>query len=304
MDSNNKYKMWMITILDNELSELENIFPSSMDLGVTFETLGNDFVFQKEVCPTTNREHWQCCLKTKIRKRQVTLLNDLTDLLNYDKSMITVDRIQGDWEQAVLYCSKNDSRKEDGRVYRFTNGSIPYEGNDIKFLSEKENRYAWQNYVFNKIFEDNARDIKDPDDRTIYWITDKQGKTGKSKFVKYCCFSNNSCTKISFGSASQLRSGLISCGQKKVYFIDIPRTLGTDDSINNILSAVEDLKNGFLTSNFYGNSSQLMMEPPHIIVFSNMDCPTEKLSSDRWVQLIIIGESMYTYIGDNVMKVE
>lgn len=290
MDSNNKYKFWMVTIFRHDVEEFRKEVPSSTDLGTTFEAICNDFVFQEEKCPSTDRRHWQCCLKTKIRKRQQTLLNDLTTLLNIDKKYIQVDRMQGDWEQAVLYCSKEDSRI--GTTYRFNSGSIPYSGNDINFLSERENRHSWQNFLFDEIFESDARSIKDPDDRTIYWITDNKGNSGKSKFVKYCCFTNNSCAKVSFGSASQLRSGLISTGQKSIYFIDIPRTLGNDDSINNILSAIEDLKNGFLTSNFYGNSTSLLMDPPHIIVFSNMDCPTEKLSSDRWRELCIINYEM------------
>lgn len=302
MEDSNKYSMWMVTIQEGETEFDSHHLPTSEEVGNSFETISDNFVFQKERCPSSGRDHWQCCLKTKIRKRQQTLLNDLVTLLDIKPTCVQIDRVQGTWEQAKEYCSKKDTRVSKD-TYKRENGAKVYEGSDIKFLSERENRYPWQNYVYDKIFEDNSSNIKDPDDRTIIWIQDSQGNTGKSKFVKYCCFSNNTCTKISFGSASQLRSGLISTGVKKVYFIDIPRTLGVDDSMNNILSAIEDLKNGFLTSNFYGNSSQLMMEPPHIIIFTNMECPQEKLSSDRWHIYNILQKDIYTLQNSQLVRV-
>jgi hypothetical protein len=36
---------------------------------------------------------------------------------------------------------------------------------------------------------------------------------------------------MTFGTTSQLKSAIISAGPKKVYLIDIPRTIGEGDSI-------------------------------------------------------------------------
>lgn len=85
-----------------------------------------------------------------------------------------------------------------------------------------------------------------------------------------------------YGTGAQLKSSLINEGVKKRYFLDLPKTPRTEDSLDNILSIIEDLKNGHLVSNRYGNQKQLMMDPPHIIVFTNADCPRKKLSLDRW----------------------
>jgi hypothetical protein len=71
---------------------------------------------------------------------------------------------------------------------------------------------------------------------------------------------------------------LISEGIKKLYFLDLPRTPGTEDSLDNILSIIEDLKNGHIVSNMYGHSKKLLMDPPHVIIFTNADCPRKKLS--------------------------
>jgi hypothetical protein len=88
--------------------------------------------------------------------------------------------------------------------------------------------------------------------------------------------------KISFGSSAQLRSALVGLGPKRVYFIDIPRTLGKDDSLASVINVVEELTLGFITSNMYGKHEKLMMDPPHVVMFSNSQCPEGLLSSDRW----------------------
>jgi len=50
---------------------------------------------------------------------------------------------------------------------------------------------------------------------------------------------------------------------------------------------VEDLKNGFLVSAMYGKNQTLMLDPPHIVVISNMECPEKMLSKDRWTRYLI-----------------
>jgi len=125
------------------------------------------------------------------------------------------------------------------------------------------------------------------DDRTIIWITDTLGNSGKSKFCKFVCHTNKCAVKIPFGTATQIRSAVISAGPKKVYFLDIPRTLGDDDSINSIISAVEDIKNGFVTSAMYGKFQTMTFDPPHIIIFSNDPCPVTMMSIDRWERYYI-----------------
>jgi hypothetical protein len=63
----------------------------------------------------------------------------------------------------------------------------------------------------------------------------------------------------------------------------MPRTTGKEDNLESMISAIEDLKNGHLVSNFYGRHKKLIMNPPHIVVFSNQKCPKHMMSSDRWL---------------------
>ena len=63
---------------------------------------------------------------------------------------------------------------------------------------------------------------------------------------------------------------------------DLHRTRGKSDSLTDILSVIEDIKDGFVTSSMYGGDKQLMMSPPTVIVFSNIRLPYNSLSEDRW----------------------
>ena len=63
---------------------------------------------------------------------------------------------------------------------------------------------------------------------------------------------------------------------------DLHRTRGKSDSLTDILSVIEDIKDGFVTSSMYGDDKQLMMSPPTVIVFSNIRLPYNSLSEDRW----------------------
>jgi hypothetical protein len=53
--------------------------------------------------------------------------------------------------------------------------------------------------------------------------------------------------------------------------------------MNDLISTIEDTKNGHLTASMYGKNAQLFMNPPHIICFSNAQCPVELMSGDRWI---------------------
>lgn len=87
---------------------------------------------------------------------------------------------------------------------------------------------------------------------------------------------------MGYGSASQLRSGAVNIGKKKLYIVDLARSKSSGDKEEDLLSVLEDIKNGFVTNAMYGSGKTLMMEPPHIIVSSNYILNYELLSSDRW----------------------
>lgn len=196
------------------------------------------------------------------------------------------DEAEYEAQKSYFFVTKMSGRFEDdlpGQLIITSDDVSNYRGEDIQLLDNRTKRYPWQSDVLNFIYDERKEEFIPSDDRTIVWIQDKSGNTGKSKFIKWICVNRpNEVAKITFGTSSQLRSSLISAGPRLCYFIDIPRTKGYEDSLDSIISTMEDLKSGHIVSNFYGKYTQLIMNPPHIIIFSNEDCPKKKLSLDRW----------------------
>lgn len=288
-----KYRNWMVTIMTDKEGKLE--LPTIDAMKHVFSEEGNTWVFQEEIhenAEMKGKTHYQCCLVTKIRKRKLTLLKTLSEGLGHPVERIRVEKMNGSLEQGIAYCSKGETKMDDTHFSEDLKSKYDY--SDIDFLYDKEKRFPWQNAILEELFNSVPTDLKVADDRTIIWITDHEGCTGKSKLVKFICAHNNNSVKLGFGSAGQTRSAVVSVGAKELFIIDIPRTLGDDDSMNSLISCLEDIKNGFVSSNFYGKYESSLFKNPHIVVFSNMICPQSKMSSDRWKNYFIVDKQLLT----------
>ena len=158
-----------------------------------------------------------------------------------------------------------------------------YNAKDLMSFEKKNYLYPWQNSIIEMLFEDDGDTVKSGDGRTIYSIVDMQGCKGKSSFIKWLCYKHPlKLGRLSYGTAAQLRSSIINLGPRQAYIVDLPRTRGKRDSLPDLLSAIEDLAGGFVTSPFRGASGQLMMEPPVIFVMSNFKLSYGLMSTDRW----------------------
>lgn len=157
-----------------------------------------------------------------------------------------------------------------------------YNGEDVKLFDDKNNWRPWQKELYEEIFTKTDQ-IKEPDPRRIISLIDKIGNTGKSSFFKYLYFKHpEEIGRISYGTASQLRSSLINIGNKKIYIVDLTRSKSQYDKQEDLLSAIEDLKSGLVISSMYGAGKDLLMNPPHVIISSNYLFKLELLSMDRW----------------------
>lgn len=133
---------------------------------------------------------------------------------------------------------------------------------------------------------------KQPNSRTIIWINDGQGNVGKSVLIKHLCF-NNLAKKVPMGNATQLKTNVITQGPSRIYVGDLPRTLGTTEKMTDLISACEEIKNGYVASAMYGKHQELFMEPPHLVLFANTAPPREMMSQDRW-RVYTIDPMFYT----------
>lgn len=180
------------------------------------------------------------------------------------------------WKRIIKYCSKNESRVC-GPFYEGVAQALltPPDKSTFDPLKGKE-LYPWQQKV-TTIVE------SEPDPRTIYWIWEAVGNTGKSAFTKsLLCghlrvlLTGGAGKDAKFQVASYC-TNVDSRGPEVVLF-DLPRS---SDGKYISWEALESIKNGCFYSSKY-ESCQVVMGIPHVIVFANQQPDESKLSADRW----------------------
>lgn len=223
----------------------------------------DDYVFQLERGEKKGKLHWQIFCHVKERVRALTLQRRLglaTDWGVRPCSSMGKEALRS-------YCMKENTRVE-GPF-----GKKPiYLGEDLRCM---ENPYPWQRVLMSML-------SAIPNDRTIIWIYNAKGNVGKSKLAKYLCVKCKTAKCIPFGTASQIKQNVVAQGQSKIYLVDCPRSRGKAETMNELFSAIEEIKDGWVKSCMYGKFSQLVMNPPHVVVFSNWECPRVLMSSDMW----------------------
>jgi len=189
------------------------------------------------------------------------------------KSRGHYEKLKGSWNDAVDYCSKEETRT--GREW---SKGIP---KPLKLI--KPDKW-WQLEILKLIDEE-------PDDRKVHWYWSEKGGVGKSQFAKYCVAKKN-CLFFEEGKKSDIMYLIFEAPEERLgtMIIDVPR-----DNGNNIsYKAIESIKNGMIYSPKYEGGYKLF-NSPHIIVFANQPPQTERLSCDRWV---------ITQIDDDAQKNE
>lgn len=243
----NSSKHWCFTFNNYKSEDIDTIIKCCVN-GVI------NYIFQEET-GKNGTKHLQGYLEFPSRVRPMSIFSMFKGI-HWEKS-------KGSKQENIVYCSKEDTRT--GKIY--TNIKLP---KPIKTIT---NLYPWQLSLKNILLDE-------PNERTIYWIHEKVGNTGKSAFSKYMCYHHDAI--ILSGKASDMKYGIMSFHEKKGYapeiiIIDVPRTA------NDYLSytGIEEVKNGCFFSSKY-ESGQFIMNCPHLVIFSNQEPDYESISNDRW----------------------
>lgn len=212
------------------------------------------YVFQEEKGEKEETPHLQGYIEFKKKIRPKELFNDK---IHWEKTRSI--------EHSIMYCSKEETRI--GQIY--TNFLFD---DKLKLLKETE-LYIWQKEILELC-------KKTPDDRTINWYWEKDGCVGKTALSKLLC-ANYGALCVS-GKSSDCKYAIVKFKETKKYYpkiiiFDIPRC--NIDYIN--YEAIEKIKDGLFFVGKY-ESQQVIMNSPHIIVFSNEEPQIDKLSKDRW----------------------
>lgn len=217
---------------------------------------------------------------------------------------------QPHWDNSIIYIAKEDPENADLLIKKTTLADAIWSANTIgevlqrfaykpsdapglivmfnnkpqndnnKYLIPEENFYPWQIDILNIL-------KKTPNDRNVYWIYDKKGKTGKSKLSKHLISLNKDTYKVSntggIRDFSTIISNALASGWTgRNFIIDLPRKAEAYD----ISPQIEDIKNGCITSTKYSGKTEIF-DTPHVIIFANFLPIIGELSLDRWKIKII-----------------
>lgn len=121
---------------------------------------------------------------------------------------------------------------------------------------------------------------KEPDDRTMYWVYDPIGNKGKTKFAKYLCYKQDA-VLLQYAHSGDCLNLVFKMQGKKIYVWNLTRSKPAQLSEQDLYSAMESIKDGLFFNSKY-EVGMVMMNCPHILVFSNHLPKTEHISADRW----------------------
>lgn len=166
--------------------------------------------------------------------------------------------------------------------------AIVRENTDSVILREVSSLSAVQEFLLNY--------ARMPDDRTIIWVADPQGGTGKTYLATYMAKNTNTLvlTTTSSESASRtLKNHIDRKGAPEAIVFDLARSTlvqsayRVGNNVNNaIYRTIETLKSQFITSTKYDSTVIEQKRSPGILVLSNSMPDINMLTLDRWVLLI------------------
>lgn len=259
-----------------------------------------------EVCPATQRVHWQGYveLARPARYTQLQRTHPVFATAHYEQRL-------GTQIEAISYCSKTDTRHPDatgpyewgtkacgqghrsdlddltamvaqgkstkeiaetmpGMYIRYYNGIAALQS-ALDSGDEPEQGFKprpWQQTVLDQL-------TAEPDDRTIFWVTDAQGGQGKTRLATHL-IRNHGGIELSGKMADMTYA--YSQHKQRIVIFDISRAAA--DMTGHIYSMAEKLKCGRLMNTKY-QSRMVTFRPPHVIIFSNSTWDRTKFSHDR-----------------------
>lgn len=118
-----------------------------------------------------------------------------------------------------------------------------------------------------------------PNDRTIIWVTDAVGGTGKSTLVQHLITTYPEDFTTLSGAVADMAYAYEG---ERVAFFDVPRTKPT--KMDHLYEFAEQLKNGSFLSTKY-EPRRKIFPSPHVVFFSNSPPEAGKWSEDRLVHV-------------------
>lgn len=238
-----------------------------------FEILGEhaiNWVYGHETCPTTGNKHLQCYIEFK-NPRSFNAIKKIFPTAH-------IEVAQGSAIANFKYCTKENNFKANENMLKIHECELRKRPLEV---IDPDQFYPWQSYMHDIV-------CRQPDTRTVYWIWEPDGCTGKTAFVKFLVHKYSWCT---FSTASKSADiATIANEDITCYLFDFSRTQVDFCPY----TAIEGLKNGLISdSKLKKESRNIIMNSPHVICFANSLPNIKALSEDRWAigKIVPDGES-------------
>lgn len=250
-----------------------------------FEKVAKRFLYQWETAPTTGASHCQGYLN--LRNKSFHTGRALAKSLSMlgMKGVTCKAASDNGKEQLKAYCMKDDTRLAGPWADR-----VIYQGQDLVCMKTP---FPWQESILELV-------RNEPNDRDIIWINDHGGNVGKTKLLKYMCY-NKLAKRIPLGNATQIKTNVIVQGAARCYCVDLPRTTGSTEKMQDLISAIEEIKGGWVSSAMYGKHQEIYMDSPHVLVFTNCAPPLHMMSRDRWTIYTVESRKLARVARNNIV---
>lgn len=278
MHKNTKY--WAFTW---ETNVFQKELPNKEKLKRFLNNISNTCIFQLECGKLKKKKHFQGTFELIGPRQSKKAVLELFEEHFKNVSGLTLSKVY-DKEAIMNYVQKEETRIE---------GPF-FVGKKEKFdenYSRCELR-PWQKDLYDYLIEN--KDNKLFRDRTIIWVEDKVGNTGKSFFQKWLRIGQRvlRCRKLPISTVERLISAVTKLNEKDqidLYMINLTRSRGENQSLKDLFAAIEDIKDGYIVDTLYGKYVESIFNSPLVVIFSNQRLSDyEKyLSVDRWQRLVI-----------------
>lgn len=270
---------WSLKLEDRNDEGLKAFKEKQKDLQMLLTLLCKKFVYQLELTGDWNW-HYQGQLNLKTKKTEKTIVNDFQEQfpgVHFSKASTAGRKALQD------YCLKDTTRKAgpwaDHAIYR---------GQDLY-----TDPYPWQSELTTMC-------IGESDDRTIHWIYDKGGNSGKTKFAKLMAYKHKAGV-MAYSKTSDLLN-FVYKSDATIFIFDLTRAKPLDIGGGDLYAALESIKNGMVFNSKYETGCKLFA-PPHVLVFANCKPELQNLSADRWRFHSLIQGEMYDGLHEDTPPV-
>lgn len=226
---------------------------AAMVLCSTLKHYCSKWVFQEEE-GESGTPHFQGYLRFKQKRRPLKLFEHIGGF---------------HWEvtrspaHAIAYCS--DPLKRTGNVW---SDGVPVEKKPLKLITRL---MPHQQEILDLV-------LTEPDDRTITWVYNESGKTGKTQLCKLICAKYDGL--LIGGSKADMTYAVANYIDEKnppeIILVDMARC--ERDNID--YAGLEKIKDGIFASTKY-KSKMVIFNSPHIVVFANDEPDWSKFTDDR-----------------------